>query len=298
MIKETKNKKFLVYLALITATLLWGGSFSAMKSVLKTLHPWTVMWFRMVGASIVLLPFIKRILPKKNMRKDLKFLIPMMILQPCLYFLLESNALKYTSSSQAGIISALVPIFVSIGAYLIFSEKIGAIKITGIILSLSGIIVLTLCQSNNSEAINPLLGNTLEILAMVSAAICILLVKKLSSNFNPWTLTALQVFSGIIFFSPGLAIFILNPPSELSFELPLIILFLGAGVTLGAFGLYNWGITKIEVSKASILINLVPLFAFLFGWFFFGELLNKWQIIAGFFVLTGVTISQINRKIS
>ena len=289
---KLKNKKsvIIVYIGFITAVFLWGSSFAGMKIALKFLHPWTVMWFRMAGAFIALIPFAKKIIPKKLTIDDLKVLIPMMLLQPCLYFFLESTALLYTSSSQAGIVSALVPVFASIGAYFIFSEKMGLNKISGMILSIIGIIMLTAFQDQNSTAVNPLLGNTLEVLAMASVALCMIMVKKLSTNFNPWTLTAMQVSAGLIFFSPGLVIFISEQKFSYDLSLYLILLYMGVFITLGAFGLYNWGITKIPVGQASILINLVPVVAVIIGWIFLGESLNIWQILAGLIVLTGVFI--------
>ena len=70
------------------------------------------------------------------------------------------------------------------------------------------------------------------------------------------------------------------------------ILFLGVFVTLGAFGLYNWGMSRIPAGKASIFINLVPVIAVLIGWLAMGEALTTTQWIAALAVMTGVWISQ------
>ncbi len=287
-----KKSSLLPYGALITAVFLWGGSFSAMRVAVSAINPWAVMWIRMITATLIILPFSKKVIPDNFQKSDIKFLIPMVLFQPCLYFLFESYALKFTTSSQAGVISASVPILVTFFAFFFLSEKSDWKKILGLLLSIGGVILLTLEQDSDTTAINPLLGNSLEITAMIFAAANMIIVKKMSERYNTWTLTTLQLIAGSLFFSPGLY-FIAN--SELSlwnYKLILIFLFLGAFVTLFAFGLYNWGISRISASKASTFINLVPVIAVITGWTLLNESLNTTQLIASGVVITGVIISQ------
>jgi len=70
------------------------------------------------------------------------------------------------------------------------------------------------------------------------------------------------------------------------------IVFLGALVTLGAFGLYNWGMSHIPASRASVFINLVPVTAVAVGWMVMGESLSGLQCVAAATVILGVGISQ------
>lgn len=79
------------------------------------LHPQAVMFCRMVVACLLMAPFMGKLKPSNFAVQDLKLILPMVLLQPCLYFLLESNALTLTTSSQAGVISAAVPVLVALG---------------------------------------------------------------------------------------------------------------------------------------------------------------------------------------
>ena len=63
-------------------------------------------------------------------------------------------------------------------------------------------------------------------------------------------------------------------------------------MTLGAFGLYNWGMSRLTASRASVFINLVPVFAVVFGWSLLGEALAPFQCAAALAVVGGVWISQ------
>lgn len=278
--------------ALFTAVILWGGSFAAMRLSVQAMSPWSVMWLRMVIALAVILPFAGRLKTANYRKGDWKLIVPMVFFQPCLYFLLESNALRFTTSSQAGVISASVPMMVAIGAWMMLAEPLGKRTLVGLVLSVAGVAVLSLCGAPDDAAANPLLGNLLELGAMACAAVNMIMVKRLSARYNPWMLTALQVFAGTLFFSPGLVFLMREPGVVWTTPLVLCIVFLGALVTLGAFGLYNWGMSRIPASKASMFINLVPVTAVAIGWMAMGESLSGLQCVAAATVIIGVGISQ------
>jgi len=190
--------------AILCAVLLWGSSFAAMGYALKFLNPWSVMWLRMVIPLIILLPLAGRLTSFSYQRGDWKLLLPMVLFQPCLYFLLESNALRLTTSSQAGVVAAFVPLLVAVGAFIALGEPLGRRSIVGTVVSLAGVVCLTLMQSDTRSAVNPYLGNAMELCAMVCAAGNMLMIKKLCRRYNVWTLTAMQIAAGTVFFLPGL----------------------------------------------------------------------------------------------
>jgi len=285
------GEELLPVAAVTAAALLWGGSFSAMRVTVPVLGPWTVMWLRMVIAVLLLAPFAKKLRGAPYKTGDWKLLVPMALFQPCLYFSFESNALRFTTSSQAGVIAASVPLMVALAAWLFLSERITRSALAGMGISICGVAGLTLLQGDGSGAQNPLLGNSLEILAMVSAAASMILVKQLSARYSPWTLTGLQTLAGAVFFLPG-APGLLRSLDAWTPHVFVSMLFLGTFVTLGAFGLYNWGMSRLTASRASVFINLVPVFAIIFGWTLLGEALSLPQLLAAVAVIAGVWICQ------
>lgn len=286
-----KIKNILPTLSIIGAVLLWGSSFAAMRIVLKDLHPFAVMFCRLFSALIFIIPISIKLFPKSYQKNDWKILVPMVLFQPCLYFLFESNALTFTTSSQAGIISACLPLMVAVAAWFFLSESINSKTIIGLILSICGVILLTIFQSRQVDAPRPVLGNILEVGAMLSACANLILIKKLSSNYGTWSLTGMQIIAGTIFFLPGIKYIINADPSIWTMQLVLLLLYLGICVSFLAFGLYNWGISKIKVSRASIFINLIPVTAVILGWLILGETLNSKQMIATIIVISGVFLS-------
>lgn len=220
----------------------------------------------------------------------------MVLFQPCLYFTFESRALIYTTSSQAAIVSACLPLMVAVAAWIFLSEAITAKIIVGLALSIAGVILLTLFQGQGAAAPDPVLGNSLELLAMLAACGYMILVKQLSSRYNTWCLTAMQVLGGMLFFLPGILPLWSADPAIWNFKLLGLLVFLGPCVSLGAFGLYNYGIRTISVSRASICINLIPVIAILLGWIFLQETLNLKQGLAVGIVIFGVGLSNHKRR--
>ncbi len=288
-----QRREYTALAAILAATLLWGGSFPAMRVAVQALSPWSVMWLRMVTATVLMLPLAGRLRPRGIYRRgDWRLLVPMVLFQPCLYFFLESYALTFTTSSQAGVIASSVPLWVAVGAGIFLAETISRRTMIGLAVSMAGVIALTLLQAVDESAANPLLGNLLEVLAMASAAANMLIVKRLSARYNPWSLTAMQMAVGTLFFSPGLPLLIRSGAAVWTPTLIGAMIFLGALVTLGAFGLYNWGMSRIPANRAAVFINLVPVFAVIFGWTLLGEGLSGPQLVAAAAVLGGVWYSQ------
>lgn len=283
--------RWLPTLALLAAVLLWGGSFSAMKLAGRELDPWAMMWARMMVALICLAPFLGRLMPRKTAPGDWKLLAPLVLLMPCLYFYLESHALTYTTSAQAGVVSASVPLLVAAGARLFMGEAVSRGTWLGLLLSVGGVAWLTLAGGAAQDAPNPALGNVLELGAMVSAAAYMLLMQQLGSRYSPWTITALQTLVGVVFFLPG-APDLLAGLGSMGLPTILAVLFMGAGASLAAFGLYNWAIIRVRASQASAYINLVPVVAVGIGWVCLGEALNPMQLAGAGCVFLGVWLSQ------
>jgi drug/metabolite transporter (DMT)-like permease len=295
--KQTMNiKQFLPMAAVLTAVVLWGSSFSAMRTVLNDLDPMAAIFLRLFIASLCLLPFAWKLIPRNLKKGDWKILGAMVLFQPCLYFMFESRALVYTTSSQAGIVSACLPLMVALAAWIFLSEAINAKIIVGLVMSITGVGLLTIFQDKGVTAPNPLLGNFLELLAMVSACGYMILVKQLSSRYNTWTLTGIQVAGGTLFFLPGIQPLLAANPAIWTLKLILLLFFLGSCVSLGAFGLYNYGIKTLSVSRASICINLIPVIAITLGWVFLGETLNLKQGIAAGIVISGVVLSNYKSR--
>ena len=283
---------FLPIAAVLAAVGLWGGSFVSGKIAVTALGPWPLMWSRLTVSALCLLPFYKKMRPRNYHQGDWKLLLLMVACQPCIYFMLETNALRFTTSSQAGVICALIPLLTCLGARLFFKERISGAAWAGLALSICGVAWLTLAGGPSPNARFPMRGNFLQLCAGFSAVAYFLLLQKMSARYSSWTLTGLQTIGGLIFFSPG-APQVISGMGQWPREVVFSVLYLGAAAFMGAFLLYNWAVSRISAAKAAPFINLVPVVAVALGWAFLDESLSTPQLTAVALVICGVFLSQL-----
>lgn len=294
-VKSKKSNEIFAYTSLILAMLLYGSTFLAMKVVLNNYSPIEMIAIRMVMATLLFLPFL--FTTYKNIRvekSDFGILFLMILAEPCLYFIFEGYALKNTTSSQAGIVNALEPVFITIGAAFILKEKMPKVAYLGFIIAIIGSVFLSISAQATESAPNPILGNFLECVAIILAALSIIATKYLMDKYPPFYLAGCQIIGGAIFFV--LLSFLLYGNLSFHFGLSFLILIYLALLTVVTYALYNYSMCSLSASKASPFLYLMPVFAMLFGWFFLDELLTKGQIIACFVIFFGIYLTQTNYK--
>jgi len=278
-------------LCLVVAMALWGSSFVALKVAFAELPPLWVIFARMALGSLVFL-FAWRWRGRMNYRAgDWKYLLGLAVCEPCLYFIFEAYALQNTSASQAGMITALLPLLVAVGAFIFLRERISRANLAGFLLAVVGALWLSLGSEADAHAPSPVLGNFLEFLAMLCAMGYILTLKFISERYSAFLLTAMQAFVGAVFFLP-VAAWSAPLPTTISLTALAAVVYLGAIITVGAYGLYNFAVSRMPASQASAFINLIPLFTLLIAAVWLGERLNVQQMLAAGVVFAGVALSQ------
>jgi drug/metabolite transporter (DMT)-like permease len=287
------RRKLLPIVLLAGAVLFWGTSFAALKVALGSFTPMTVMWLRMAVATLAFAPFWTRVKRPEYHAGDWKLLAVAALCIPCLYYLAEGNAVLLTTSSQAGVVSAIVPLLVAGGAWLLWRDRLTWQGAVAIGLSLAAVAVLSLSGSAQQSAPNPALGNFLELLAMLAAAGSMLTIKHLSTRYDPWWLTGMQAAVGAVFFLP---MALASGPTSWSSAPPIAwacIAYMGVFVSLGAFGLYNSALRAMPASRAALSINLVPAVAVLTGWLILGEALSAIQMVACVVAIGAVVFGEL-----
>ena len=279
-------------LSLLLAAFLWGSSFVVAKNALEAFHPMTLMFLRMLVAAIAFCPLIPALRKVRVSRSDLPLFLIMFLCEPCLYFMCESHALRCTSAAQAGMIIAAQPLFTAIGAWAFLKERPGVRVWGGILLTIAGIAWLSVAGARTEAAPAPLLGNILETGAALAASSYAVASKRLSKNYPPLFLAALQAGAGVLFF--GAAILITGIPLPAHFEAgPLLsVVYLGVIITMGAFALYNYGLCRLPAPRASVFLNVIPVFTLIMSFIVLDEQFSPGQWAASALVLGGVFFCQ------
>ncbi len=279
-------------LCLVLAMFLWASSFIALKIAFVDYHPMVVIFGRMLVASLAFLLLLPRFRNIRIRRQDWKLLALMALSEPCLYFIFEALALKNTSASQASVITTMLPLLVAVSSALLLAEHFSRKNLIGLLLAMAGGIGLSLGGTISEQAPAPLLGNFYEFLAMVCATVYTIAIKQLTSRYSPLFLTATQAWVGALFFGPLLLLPQIPLPDAILFLPTAAIIYLGLVVTIVAYGCYNFALSRMDAGKASIFINLIPLFTMLLGWLAFRESFTLYQYLAGLLIFFGVGLSQ------
>lgn len=106
MTNSNTNTNFdtVAVVALIVAMIVWASSFIAIKATLPYIEPMSIIFGRMLVASLCFVYFIKDFTKLGFTKKDIKHIALMVLFEPCLYFIFEVQALVYTTAGQAGMI--------------------------------------------------------------------------------------------------------------------------------------------------------------------------------------------------
>jgi drug/metabolite transporter (DMT)-like permease len=292
------NSKKMTYIALVCTVLFWGLSFVGTKVALISFTPFVYIFLRFSLASVLfLILLIRKGLPKLS-ASDHKKLFLTAFFEPGLYFTFETIGLTYTTASKASIIISIVPIAVVLLARVVLKEKINGRSLSGILLSIVGILVLVLGDPTFSLSFEgSTIGDILILCAVISSALYITFARDLGQKLSSLVITSFQMFYGTIFFAP---MFILNVGSvnwsQVSAKALGAIIFLTIFATILSFLFYNYALTQIPASRAAIFINGIPVVTAIGAWVILGERLTLLQVTGGFLVLVAVIIANMSSK--
>jgi len=292
------NSKVKTYFSVLLAMIFWAFSFIWFKIANKTFQPITIVFLRLLFSVILLTVYL--ILSKSFMKirkGDHKLFLILAVFEPFLYFIGESFGLTYVSATVCSVMISVIPVFATIGAWLIFREKLKAINYAGIIISFIGVLVFLL-NRDGSLSYN-LKGIALILFAVISAVGYNLVLSRLVGKYTPVYIVNVQNVIGAVLFLPIFLITDFNTFIQHSYTpgmfLPVIAL--AAFASSGAFILFAYAVSKIGILKANVFTNFIPLFTALFSFILMGDRLTFQNILGMFIVIAGILMAQVNGRI-
>lgn len=287
---------FVVYVLVILSMLFWGLSFVWFKIVNPFYNPITIIFLRLLISSSMLYILIRIFrYHYKLKRKDIKYFLLLAFCQPFCYFLGESFGLTMVSSTVSAVIIATIPLFTPIVAYYFIREKLNFFHFIGMMVSFSGIIVM-LINSDFSFNASPT-GIALLFCAVASSVAFSAVIRKISSDYSPLTVTFYQNLFGSVYFLPLFFIFdyqnfIHTIPSWNAIAALLQLAIFASSL---AYLFYVIGLNRIGLNKSSLYANLIPVFTAFFSFLILGEQFTFAKILGIVVVISGVTISQLDK---
>ena len=202
------NNRAVVYISVITAVILWGFSFIWTNSLLLQNFPvYSLVFFRMTFAAIIIsaVSFIAGKV-EKIAKKDIKWFLLLVFLEPFIYFIGETFGLKIVNSPTLGsIIISTIPIFALIAGMTFFKERVTPVNVFGILITLPGILLVVF--EKGEIDISHYTGIVLLFVAVFAAVGYSMVVKKLAGSYNSYTIVTYQHILGALYFLPMFLIY-------------------------------------------------------------------------------------------
>lgn len=289
------NKQAKSYGAVVLAMIFWSFSFIWFKVANRTFHPITIVFIRLLFSVILLTFFL--VLTKNYMKikkADRKLFLMLALFEPFFYFLGESFGLTYVSATVCSVLISTIPVFATLGAWLIFKEKLKVINYAGIILSFIGVLVFIL-NRDGGISFN-IKGLGLLTLAVLSAVGYNLTLSRLVGTYTPVYIVNVQNLIGAVLFLPLFMIFDFKHfiSTPFTFEMFKPIIELSIFASCGAFILFAWSVRIMGITKANVFSNCIPVFTALFSFILMGDKLTLQNVAGMTIVIAGLFMSQIN----
>lgn len=282
------------WIILIALAIIWGSSFILMKRGLVAFSSQQVAAMRIVFASAFIFPLViakLTLVPKKNYIH--LFLVG--LLGNCVPAFLFTAAQVHISSSLAGILNALTPMFTLLVALIMFRSPISLFKWLGVIIGFIGTIFLLLINPQGEIDFANAYG-LLIILATICYALSVNIIRNYLHDINSVTITGVALLPVGI----GCALFLFSTDFIDRLDgSPQVWVSLGSIILLGVLGtaisvvFFNKLIKISGAIFASSVTYLIPVIAVVWG-VWDGESFMVDTLIGLVFILVGVYL--VNRK--
>jgi drug/metabolite transporter (DMT)-like permease len=198
-------------------------------------------------------------------------------------------SIAYTTVANATLLTNFAPIFVALGAWLLFRERLSRTLLIGMATALAGAVFLV--GPHIGLAGTRLLGDALGVLTAVFYGSYLLAVKQARAAFSTATLMALSTTVSALVLLP---VALLSPQPFLPASadgwsvvvaLALVTQILGQGLIVYAFA-------HLPATMSSVSLLIQPVVAAVLAWWLFGEALGPLQFVGAALVLAGIVLAR------
>ncbi len=288
----------MIYMKLLLAAALWGGSFVAGKIITGELGAYSAAFIRFAMASVVLVGLT---ISKEGRLPRLKGwpIIGMTVLGMTgvfSYNVCFFKGLQTIEASRASIIIANNPVFIALLSCVFFREQLGIRKLAGIALSVIGAIVVISkgdIPAILQEGIGK--GELLIFCCVMSWVTYSLVGKVLMKDYSPLVLVTYSSVIGTAALAvPAYLEGGLTATANVSAAGWGWLVYLALGATVVAFVWFYEGVRHIGPTRAGLFINFVPIFAIVISYFVLNEAITV-SLLAGL-LLVSAGVYLTNKK--
>ncbi|WP_369907421.1 DMT family transporter [Emergencia timonensis] len=299
---QIKMKHTRIYILMVLAAFCWSGAFIAGKFAVPYIPTVSLTFGRFVVATVAM-GFIKKYMEAKNpeekyifQKTDLKKFLFTGIVGMVGYHIFFFLSLKYTTAINSSIIGATNPVVTALLALAFLKQKLPLKQVLGIVLSLFGV-VLTITAGDLSvlAAFELNKGDLIMCLAVVVWAAYGVYSKSRCAGISP---VAITYYSFLVCTLVLIPFVLLEKPWEFLPGVPaeayIAVVFMAIFPSCFSYLVQQIAIKEIGPARASVFINLVPIFSFVLATLILGETLQPVKILTAALIIAGVCICQLS----
>jgi len=267
----------------------WGTSFVATKTLLLEIKPVTIIILRLIIASVLLT--VIAISTKRNFSLNIKShgWIFILALIAVFHLWIQVTGLQYTTASNTGWIIGTAPIFMAIMGLIFYKEKITLIALSGILLAVTGLIILFGKGDITNIGFMENRGDLLVLGSAFTWGVYSTVNKKISLTYSPlMTILYLFLMMAIIIIPFNLNSETIASVVHLSLIGWLMVLFLGLFCSGVAYVIWAQALRDMESAKVGAFLYLEPLVTVAAAVFFLKEEITILMIFSGLLITIGV----------
>lgn len=289
------------YLALVIATLCWGGNAVAGKLAVGHASPMMLTFWRWLIATVIIFaisaPQLRKDWPV--VKKNLPILIFLGVMGYVVFNAALYTAVNYTTAINVTVEQVLIPMLIFVMNFALFRMKVSWAQVFGFTLTfIGGIITAVHGDFETLRTLTVNIGDAIMMIAIVGYAIYTVALRW-RPMVNWRTLMAVPALVAMLFsiplaaweYSSGRMIW----PDTTGW---IVALYTAVFASLIAQVLYIVGVGKIGANRAGLFINLVPVFGTLLSVAIIGEDLQIFHVVALALALSGIAIAEWGKPAS
>ena len=293
------SKNYLAYLFLVLAALCWSGNFIVGKfATLFQIPPLSLNVLRWISVWFILIPFTYKEIYNNftYIKKNLLVISFMGVITISTFNSVVYFALNYTQVVNAVLMLAAIPAVTIVLSSIMKIEKTNFLQIFGLIMSIIG--VGAIISNGDFQKIITLSfnkGDVWMLVCVITWSLYSTLLKKHNFQLSQFALIQLMVTVGILFLIPQL-LYENYIGLELNFNKAfyLILFYVVIFPAIAAYYFWQKGIEIIGPNRATMFIQLMPLFSAIMAIIIFKEKLELYHFAGAVFIVSGIYLS--NRK--
>lgn len=284
MTKQTKAD-----LALTLITIGWGSSFILSKIVISQMPTFNFLAIRFFIATLICgIIFYKKILKVDKYTIKMGSLLGVLLF---LHYATQTVGLEYTTASKSAFITAVNVILVPIFSACVLKNIPNKSSIVGAVVALIGMGLLSFSTGNGDMSIN--IGDVYTLISAVIFAVYVIAVGKYTTKLDSITFAIVQItVVGILSFI--MSILTETPTLPSSKEAWVSIIILSVVCTSAAYIVQNVAQRFTSPTHTALIYTGEPVYAAIFGYLFFKEVLNTQGTIGAVLIVGAVLAAELD----